>query len=76
MSLCPNPRAVLALAGIGPSVCPPGPGSPVASTPQHCAWLMQKVSTTAVIIATGHHTTIAPYLLVAFNIQQTSAHSL
>lgn len=52
MSLFLNLRAGLIHAGTGPSVCPQDPGSPAASTPQLCAWQMQKVSTKAVFIAT------------------------
>lgn len=68
---CPNLRAGLALAGAGPSVCPLGPGSHAASTPQHCAWQMQKVSTKAVVTTTGHHTAISQNLSVAITIRQT-----
>lgn len=48
MSLFPSLKAGQALAETGPSVCPQGPGSPAASTPQLCALQMQKVSTKAV----------------------------
>lgn len=57
--LCPNPRVGPALAGVGPSVCPRGPGSPAASTPQRFAWPMRKVSTKAVFATTGRHTTMS-----------------
>lgn len=51
---CPSPRAGLALAGAGPSVCLQGPGNPGASTLQHCALQMQTVSTKAVSGSSCH----------------------
>lgn len=71
--LCLNPRVGLALAGVGPSVCPRGPGSPAASTPRRFVWQTRKVSTEAAMITTGLHTAISQNLLVAFNNHQTSA---
>lgn len=65
MSLFLNLRAGLVHAGTGPSVCPQGPGSPAASTPQLCAWQMQKVSTKAMFITTYYCIIISLKLLVA-----------
>lgn len=65
MSLSLNLRAVLVRAETEPSVCPQGPGSPAASTPQLCAWQMQKVSTKAMFITTYYCTIISLKLLVA-----------
>lgn len=75
MCLCLNPRVGPALAGVGPSVCPRGPGSPAASTPRRFVWQTQKVSTEAAMITAGLHTAISQNLLAAFNNHQTSAPS-